>query len=137
MLQAEVYDLSEEGKVPIKKNWSGREGLQFMQTLTNAEKEAFKSATWLFNVLKEKFRQQHNETILLLQYCKLQRKENESTKEWFGRLWIKEAECKYKEHDRQLNEQNKKLKIDNCKCCDSANSQKQYPAFGKTCSACR
>ena len=43
--------------------------------------------------------------ILSLQYCKLQRKENESAQEWMGRLCIKAEECNYKEHDRQLKEQ--------------------------------
>ena len=43
--------------------------------------------------------------ILLLQYCKLYRKENESAQEWIGMLNIKAAECKYKEHATQLKEQ--------------------------------
>ena len=30
VLQAEAYDLSEEGNVPIIKNWLGTEGLQFI-----------------------------------------------------------------------------------------------------------
>ena len=49
----------------------------------------------LFNVLKDKFRLQHNETILTLQFCKLQRKENESIQEWMSGLQIKAAECNY------------------------------------------
>ena len=64
-----------------------------------------KRVSRLFEVLKEKFRLQHNETILSLQYCKLQRKENESAQEWMGRHHIKVAECNYKEHNRQLKEQ--------------------------------
>ena len=64
ILQAKAYDLNHEEKVPIIKNWLGREGLQFIHTLTNAEKETCKSTTGLFNVLKEKFRPQHNEMIL-------------------------------------------------------------------------
>ena len=79
VLPLEAYDPSEEGA--IIKNWLGREGVQFIQTLTNAEKEACKSTTGVFNALKEKFRQQHNEMILSLLYCKLQRKGNESTQE--------------------------------------------------------
>ena len=47
---------------------------------TNAEKDALKSATALFNVLKEKFKPQHKEMMLSLQYCRLQRKENETAK---------------------------------------------------------
>ena len=38
VLQTEVYDISEERKVPILKNWLGREGIQFIQTLTQTEK---------------------------------------------------------------------------------------------------
>ena len=105
VLQAGICDLSEEGKVSIIKNWSGREGMQFIQTLTNAKKGACRSATGLFNVLKEKFWPQLNEVILSLQYSKLQRKESESAQEWMHRLNIKAADCIYKEHGRQLKEE--------------------------------
>ena len=44
MLQAEVHDLSEEEKVPIIKNWLGTEGLQFIPTPTNMEKEVCNKA---------------------------------------------------------------------------------------------
>ena len=54
VFQAEMYALSDEGKVAIIKKWLAREGLQFIQTLIHAEKEACKSAPRLFNVLKEK-----------------------------------------------------------------------------------
>ena len=87
VLQAEPYDLSEERKVCIIKNWLGKEGLQFIKTLNNTEKEEWKSATELLNVLKEKFRPQHNEIILTLQYCKLQRKEKNPHKiGWAGSI---------------------------------------------------
>ena len=59
----------------------------------------------MFNVLKEKFRPQHLEITLSLQYCDLYRKENESTQECFGRLNVKAVECCYKKHDRRLKEQ--------------------------------
>ena len=55
--------------------------------------------------MKEKFRPQHNETTLSLQYCKLQRKDNESPQEWVGWLCIRAAEWNYKEHDRWVKEQ--------------------------------
>ena len=74
VLQAKAYDPDDEEEVPIIKNWLCREELQFIQTLTIAEKEACKSTTGLFNVLK-KFRQQHNKMILSLQYCKLHSKD--------------------------------------------------------------
>ena len=95
VLQEKAYDLNDKEKVPIIKNWLGREGLQFIQTLTNAEKEACKSATGLFNFFKGKFKPQHNKMILSLQYCTLHRKENESVQEWMGWLHIKAAECNY------------------------------------------
>ena len=46
-----MYYISEEGKVPIIKNWLVREGLQSIQTFTNAEKEACKRTTGWFDVL--------------------------------------------------------------------------------------
>ena len=79
MPQVKAYDLSEQEKVPIIKNWLGKEGRQFIQSLTNIEKEACKSATGLIIVLKGTFRPQHNEMILSLQYYKMHRKEYEST----------------------------------------------------------
>ena len=81
----------------------GREELLFIQTLTNVEKVACKSATGLFNVLREKYRLQHNEMILPLpQYYKLDRTENETAQEWLSRLCVKAAECNYKQHDKWL-----------------------------------
>lgn len=41
VLQAKVDDLNYEEKVLVIKNWLGREGLQFIQTL-NTEKETCK-----------------------------------------------------------------------------------------------
>ena len=89
MLQVTAYDLNDAQKVPIMKNWLGREGLLFIQTLTNVEKEAWQSTTGLFNVLKEQFRPEHNEMILSLQYCELHRKKKEPAQVWIGRLHIK------------------------------------------------
>ena len=102
LLQMQAYDLNNEKKVSIIKNWLGREELQFIQTPTNAEKDTCKSATGLFNVLKEKFRLQHNKMVLLLQHWT---QENESTQEWMGRLCIKPTECNYKGHNKRLKEQ--------------------------------
>ena len=50
-------------------------------------------------MLNNKFRPQHNETVLSLQYCELSRHENENAEEWIGRLYVMATECKYK--DRQ------------------------------------
>ena len=48
MLQVRSYNLSDVEKVPVVKNWLGREGLQFIQNLTNTKKEACKNATGMF-----------------------------------------------------------------------------------------
>ena len=40
ILQVKVYDLDDEEKLLIIKNWLGREGLQPIQNFTNTEKEA-------------------------------------------------------------------------------------------------
>ena len=50
----------------------------------------------LFETLNSKFRPQHNETILSLQYCKLSRQSNENAEQWMGRLKLMAAECQYK-----------------------------------------
>ena len=47
-------------------NWLGHEGCHFIQTLN--EEEKFKPSIGLLGVLNEKFRPQHNETFLSLQY---------------------------------------------------------------------
>ena len=81
VLQAKAYALSEEENVPIIKNWLCKGELHFIWTLTNAKEDTCKSSTSLFDVLREKFRLQHNELILSLHYSKLQRKENESSQQ--------------------------------------------------------
>ena len=53
LLQAKLYDPNDEENMPIIKNWLSREGIQFIQNITNTEKEACKSTTGLFSGLKE------------------------------------------------------------------------------------
>ena len=59
----------------------------------------------LFEVLNEKIKPQHNETILSFQYCKLIGQQCQVAEEWMGRLRIKANECVYKEKDKILREQ--------------------------------
>ena len=66
--------MEENEKMPIILDWLGHEGLRFVQTLTDNEQEKFKVSSDLFT-LSEKFKPQHNETILSLQYCKLIKEE--------------------------------------------------------------
>ena len=86
-------------------NWLGHENLRFVQTLNNKEKEKCKTSSGLFYILSEKFKPQHNEIMLSLQYFKLAREQNENVEEWIGCLWIKLNESDYKEKDRRLKEQ--------------------------------
>ena len=97
-----TYNTPEHDKTAIVKNWLGRKGLHYIESITEAEKQACNTLQGLFNKLATKFQPQFNETIKSLQFRKLCRNENESAKEWMGRLWMAAAECGYKEVDRQL-----------------------------------
>ena len=88
----------------IKKNWLGRQGLQLWETLTEAEQEACYEEGQ-FEIFNNRFKPQDNETIILLQFCKLVRQQNESAEEWVGRLRIIAVECYYKEINGQLKKQ--------------------------------
>ena len=91
-------------KIAIVKNWLGRKGLHYLESLTEAEKWAWDTLQGLFDTLAAKFKPQFNETIKLLQFRKLCRFEGESAEEWMGRLSVAAAECNYREVDRQLKE---------------------------------
>ena len=47
--------------------------MQFIKTLTASGHELCENVKGLLNTLSEKFKPQHNETTLFLQYCKLTR----------------------------------------------------------------
>ena len=49
----------------------------------------------LFEVLSEKFKLQHNEKVLSLQYCKLGSQQRKNGREWTGYLRIEGNECRY------------------------------------------
>ena len=51
---------------------------------TDNEKEKCQAGSGLFEAQSEKFKPQHNETILSLQYCELIREKKESAEEWMG-----------------------------------------------------
>ena len=71
ILQMKMYKLPKEERVPIIKNWLGREDLQLKKTFINAEKETCKTGRGLIFTLSEKFKLCHNLIVLSLQYCKL------------------------------------------------------------------
>ena len=87
------------------KNWLGRKGLQFIDSLTNAEKDTCSTLEGLFKILTNKFRPQFNEIIKSQQGCKLKRGNGENAEEWMHRLWLSTIGCNYKELDRQLKKQ--------------------------------
>ena len=100
-----TYNMPEHDMIAIVKNWLGRKGLYYIESITEAEKQACNTLQGLFDMLATKFQPQFNETIKLLQFRKLFRSENESAEEWMGWLQMVAAECGYKEVDRQLKEQ--------------------------------
>ena len=97
-----TYNTLKAEQLEMVKNWLGRKGLQFLETLTNTEKVTCDMLEGLFNMLTSKFRPQFNETIKLLQLRKLCRNDKENVEEWMGRLRVTAIECNYQEVDRQL-----------------------------------
>ena len=100
-----TYNLQETDKIALVKNWLGRKGLHYIESLTEGEKEKCGMLEGLFDTLATKFRPQYNQTIKLLQFRQLHRSEGEGVNEWMGRLHRAAAEYGYKEIDGQLKEQ--------------------------------
>ena len=99
------YNAQEQDKIALVKNWLGRKGLHYIESLTEVEKQAWSTLQGLFDTLAKTFRPQYNETIKSLQFRKLYRFKSKSAEEWMGRLCMAAAECNYKEIDQQLKEQ--------------------------------
>ena len=93
------YNIQESMKVPIILNLPSREGLRFVETLNDQEKQQCKTGTGLFKIKCDKFKCQYNKVILSLQYCKLTRKQNKNTEEWRDQLQMKRNECSFKEKE--------------------------------------
>ena len=68
-----TYNRPEHDKIAIVKNWLGRKGLHYIESITEAEKQACNTLQGLFNTLATKFWQQFNETMKSLQFRKLQK----------------------------------------------------------------
>ena len=112
-----TYNANEADKIAMVKNWLGRKGLHYIETLMENENEACSTLEGLVNTLADKFKPQYNEPIKSLQFRKLYRLENESEDEWMGRLCVAVAKCNYRELDRQIKEKfihglNDKLMLD-------------------------
>ena len=76
-----------------------------INTLTKEEQEACNDEEDLFDTISNRFKQQYNEMIKLLQFCKLVRQQDKTTEEWMDRLRILATECNYHDIDRYLKEQ--------------------------------
>ena len=79
-----TYNAHEQEKIAMVKNWLGRKGLHYLESLTEGEKQACGTLQGLIDTLAEKFRPQYNETIKSLQFRKLCRSEGENAEEWMG-----------------------------------------------------
>ena len=75
------YNTLHAEQLVIVKNWLGRKGLQFMESLTHVEKGKCNTLEGLFKILTNKLRPQFNQTIKLLQFLKLRRQNGENAKE--------------------------------------------------------
>ena len=100
-----TYNLQEMDKIAMVKNWLGRKGLHYIESLMEGEKETCGTLGELVDTLAAKFRPQYNQTIKLLQFRQLHRIEGKGIDEWMGRLCMVAAECGCREIDRQFKEQ--------------------------------
>ena len=83
-------------KVKIILHLIGKDRLQFMQALNVKEARKVQTSMGLFEVLSEKCRGQHNETVLSLQYCKIITEQRKNAEEWMGCLRIRKMNVNIK-----------------------------------------
>ena len=57
-----TYNTLEHNKIATVKNWLGRKGLHYSESITEAEKQACNALQGLFDMLATKFWPQFNET---------------------------------------------------------------------------
>ena len=100
-----TYNIQETDTIVMVKNWLGRKGLHYIESLMEVKKERCGTVEGLIDTLATKFRPQYNQMTKSLQFRQLQRCEGKSIYEWMGRLCVAAAECGYREIDRQLKEQ--------------------------------
>ena len=90
----------------VKKNWLGRKGLQFIESLTNKEKDMCSTLEGPFKILTNKFRPQSNVTIQLLPLLPVKQTGwGKMLKNGWVECGVSAIECNYQEIDRQLKEQ--------------------------------
>ena len=105
ILTINSYNICNSQKEPNNNELARPEGFRLIQTSNNNEKEKYKTSTELSQVLSKKYKPEHYETILSLQYCILIMKEKETSEESIGHLRVEANECEYKEEYRRLQEQ--------------------------------
>ena len=79
ILESRAKEINDEARIPVIMSWLGWEGLLFMETFTQEEKEKCKTIKGLFSVLSNRFK-------VSFQYQKLHRERNNSAQEWMDRL---------------------------------------------------
>ena len=100
-----TYNLQEMDKIAMVKNWLGRKGLHYIESLMEGEKETCGMLEGLVDTLATTFTPQYSRTIKSLQFKQLHRIEGKGIDELTGRLHVMAVECGYREIDRQLKEQ--------------------------------
>ena len=88
-------------KYTINKELVRQWRIQICTTLNNEEQEKCKHIQGYLRYY-DKFKPQHNETVLSLQYCKLTSQQKENIKEWMVCQRIKTNESEYKEGEKRL-----------------------------------
>ena len=76
-----TYNLQEMDKIAMVKNWLGRKGLHYIESLMEGEKETCGMLEGLADTLATKFRSQYNQTIKSLQFRQLHRIEDKGIDE--------------------------------------------------------
>ena len=66
-----MYNTPQTDTLAVVKNWLGRQGLQYIETLMTMEKEMCNTLEGLFETLSNKLKPQFKETIKSLQLRKL------------------------------------------------------------------
>ena len=75
ILETKVYEINDDERIPVIKNWLGSEGLLIMKAFMQEEMEKYNTIKGLFLVLSNRFQPCDNHIILALQYQKLHKKQ--------------------------------------------------------------
>ena len=76
-----MYNTPQTDKLVLVKNWLGRKGLQYLETLMTIKKETCNTLEGLFETLSNTFKPQYNETIKSLQLRTLYHHDDENVED--------------------------------------------------------